>query len=74
MPKRGSVKDKLLEAALTHFKSEKLRSEANLNVYLVAPAGIGDHPDLVGDVIVLTKKIAESEECIRIVKRLQEKK
>ena len=54
----------LKKAALTHFRAEKQKAEANLEVYLKNPAGIGEHPDLVEEVIKLVKAIAEAQESI----------
>ena len=67
-------KNKKLKAALLYFQAEKARSEANLEVYLKSSAGVGEHPDFVAEVINLTKAIAESEECIRVLNNIQEKK
>ena len=55
----------LLEAALLHFRAQKARAEANLEVYLSKPTGIGEHSDLVEVVIKLTKQITEAEEAIK---------
>ena len=55
----------LTRAALAHFKAERERASANLNVYLKNPAGIGEHPDIVGEVIELIKKIVEADEAIK---------
>jgi len=55
----------LLEAALLHFRAQKARAEANLEVYLSKPTGIGEHSDLVEEVIKLTKQITEAEEAIK---------
>lgn len=59
----------LLEAALLHFKAQKARAEANLEVYLSKPSGIGDHSDLVEEVIKLTRAITEAEEAIKYLER-----
>ena len=55
----------LSRAALAHFKAEKERAMANLSIYLKNPAGIGEHPDIVGEVIELIKKIVEADEAIK---------
>ena len=64
----------LLEAALMHFKSEKSKAAANLEIYLRNPVAIGDHPDLVTEVINLVKSIAAADECIKVIKGTKEKK
>ena len=37
----------LISASLLHFKAVKARAEANLNIYLTAVVGVGEHADLV---------------------------
>ena len=59
----------LLGAALLHFKAVKARAEANLEVYLVGSVGVGEHPDLVNELIELTKIITEAEEAIKFLER-----
>jgi len=57
----------LLNAALLHFKAAKARAEANLDVYLSGSVGVGEHPDLVREVIELTKTITEADEAIKFL-------
>ena len=59
------MKKKLLEAALLHFKAVKSIAEANLEVYLQGSVGVGEHPDLVLEIIKLTKAITEADESIK---------
>jgi hypothetical protein len=63
------MREKLLEAAIMHFTAVKSRAEANLEVYLSASVGVGEHPDLVQEVIELTKVIAEAEEAINYLEK-----
>jgi hypothetical protein len=63
------IGDSLLEAALLHFKATKARAEANLEVYLSGSVGVGEHPDLVNELIELTKKITEADEAIKFLER-----
>lgn len=57
--------ESLIKAALLHFKAVKARAEANLEVYLTGFAGVGEHPDIVEEVVKLTKTIAEADEAIK---------
>jgi len=63
------IGNSLLEAALLHFKAAKARAEANLEVYLAGSVGVGEHPDLVNELIELTKKITEADEAIKFLER-----
>ncbi len=57
----------LLNASLLHFEAVKARAEANLEVYLTGYAGVGEHPDIVAEVIRLTQTIVEAEEAIKFL-------
>ena len=61
--------DALIKAALLHFEAVKARAEANLDVYLDRSTGVGEHPDLVEEVIKLTKTITEADEAIKYLER-----
>ena len=57
----------LLKAALLYFESEKAAAEVNLDIYLKNAVGVGEHPNIVKEVIELTKRIAEADECIKVL-------
>ena len=61
--------ESLVKAALLHFKAAKARAEANLEVYLTGFAGVGEHPDIVEEVVKLTKTITEADEAIKYLER-----
>lgn len=63
------IGNQLLEAALLHFRAMKAKAEANLEVYLNKPSGIGEHPDVVGEVVQLIKSITEAEEAIKFLEQ-----
>jgi uncharacterized protein (DUF342 family) len=63
------IGDSLLGSALLHFKAVKARAEANLEVYLTCSVGVGEHPDLVDEIVGLTKTITEAEEAIKFLER-----
>ena len=59
----------LIQAALLHFEAIKARADANLEVYLTRATGVGEHPDLVDEVVKLTKIITEADEAIKYLER-----
>ncbi len=61
--------ESLMNAAFLHFKAVKARAEANLEVYLKGYAGVGEHPDIVSEVIELTKQIVEADEAIKFLEQ-----
>ena len=63
------IGNQLLEAALLHFRAAKAAAEANLEVYLNNPRGIGEHPDIVKEIVELTKAITEADEAIKFLEQ-----
>lgn len=64
------MREQLLRAALAKFESEALTARANLEVYLTAPVGVGEHPNLVDEVAKQTAALCEAEENIRTLEGL----
>ena len=62
------MKEQILTASLLHFEAARAEAQTNLNIYLNSPAGVAEHPDVVKEVVELTKKLAEAEECIQVLK------
>ena len=60
--------NQLLKAALLHFEAVKAKSEVNLEIYLSNSVGVGEHPNLVDEIINLTKMITEADESIKYLK------
>ena len=59
----------LLRAALAQFDSQRQRALATLDIYLHKPTAIGDHPDLVSEIVTATKELAEAEEAMSALER-----
>lgn len=57
----------LYEATKAHFVAQKKKGMAQLTVYLTNPVGIGEHPDLVDEMVKLTRDIADAQGCIDIL-------
>lgn len=60
----------LLHALVKQYEGEIAVAEANVDIYLQAPVGIGEHPDIVESVHTQIQKIAEAEERLSVVLRL----
>ena len=60
---------KLLEAAEIHFTAELIKAETNLENYIQNSAAIGEHPDVVHEVITLIKMASEAEEALEYTKK-----
>ena len=67
------MKINLLEAVMKELEGEKARAEANLDVLISNPVGIGEHIDLVTEVKNLVGTITDAEDNLDVVSRkLQE--
>jgi hypothetical protein len=55
------MEGKLLQALLAHYNSKIQSAEANLLVYFRNPGGIGEHPDVVGEMKKLVDEISLSK-------------
>jgi len=63
------VNVKLLEAALSHYKSQRDEAVAVLDVYLTNPVGIGEHSNLVSEILKWTQALSEAEENLSTLHR-----
>ena len=66
------MRETLLEAALAKFRSDAMTARANLEVYLTAPVGVGEHSDLVDEVAKQAAILTEAEENVRTLENLLE--
>ena len=57
----------MLKAALSHFVAVRDRTVANLNNLLQNPTGVGEHVDLVGEVIGLVEELERANSCVALL-------
>ena len=55
------------KAAVQHFVAAKQESLAVLDMYFNNNTGIGDHPNILAEIVKQTKALAEAEECLVIL-------
>jgi hypothetical protein len=60
----------MLKAALSHFVAQRDRALTNLNNLLSNPSGVGEHTDLVGEVITLVEEIEKNSSCVTMLSNL----
>jgi len=60
----------MIEALKLKYQAQIASATANINVYMVNPAGIGEHPDLVEAVDSQIKLIAEAQDNIEVIDNL----
>jgi len=56
--------NKLLKAALSHYEAQRDEALAVLEVYFDNPVGIGEHSNLLKEILEWTHKLTEAEENI----------
>ena len=54
----------LYEALKAQFVAQKMKAQATLTVYLTNPVGIGEHPQIIDEMVEQTKSLAEAEDCL----------
>ena len=62
MENKMTSKNLVLNAVIAEARAKETKAIANLQNYMENPAGIGEHPDIVGEVSKLIKDIAEARE------------
>ncbi len=60
---------RMIDALKKMYEAEIAHAQANIKVYLENPAGIGEHPDLVGAVDDQIDKMAHAEDKLEILKK-----
>jgi hypothetical protein len=55
------------KAAVQHFAAAKSEAIAVLDMYCNNNTAIGDHPDILTEIVKQTKALAEAEECLVIL-------
>ena len=60
---------RMIDALKKMYEAEIAHAQANIQVYLQNPAGIGEHPDLVGAVDDQIDKMAHAEDKLEILKK-----
>ena len=56
------MREQLLKTALLQFQAAHAKAQSNLEIYLRSEAGIGEHPDVVAEIVTLVNAITEAEE------------
>jgi len=63
------MREKLLEAFVSHAKGHIDKHVANVEVYLANPVGIGEHSDIIEAIECEVKQIAEYDDMLEMVKK-----
>jgi hypothetical protein len=61
------MEQKLLNALVAHYNANLQRAEANLLNYFRNPTGIGEHPDVVGEMAKLIDEVAAARGSLQVL-------
>ena len=64
----GEMAKTLREALIIKYEGEIAEANANIQVYLANPVGIGEHPDIVAAIDTQIERMAHAEEKLLAVK------
>ena len=64
----GEMEKTLREALIIKYEGEIAEANANIQVYLANPVGIGEHPDIISAMDTQIEKMAHAEEKLLAVR------
>ena len=67
------LRQRLLDATITHVQGKIAYHKANVEVYLTNPAGIGEHPDIMEALLSEMKEIAEHQDILEVAQNIPRK-
>lgn len=63
------MNEKILQAAFSHYEAKRDEALAVLDVYMNNSVGVGEHSNLLEEILKWTQVLTESEENIETLKR-----
>lgn len=58
------MKNIVYTALKAQFEAQKQKALATISIYLTNPVGIGEHPQIIDEMVEQTKLLAEAIDCI----------
>lgn len=68
-----NLRERLIEATIAHIEGKIAYHKANVEVYLTNPAGIGEHPDIIGALLSEMKEIADYQDILEVAQNIPRK-
>ena len=65
----STTTNQLMRAVLARFEADRQDALATIELYLNASVGVGDHPDIVGELSSAATKLAGAEEAMETLNR-----
>ena len=63
------LREKILEALKKRYEGQIAESFATINIYLLHPVGIGEHPQHLDEIDKLLQKIVDAEEKLSLINK-----
>ena len=60
----------IIDALVARYQAKKLEALSNLNIYLTAAVGVGEHPNIVDECDKLIAKVSEANERIETLRTI----
>jgi hypothetical protein len=64
------MRDKIVEALRLKYQGQVAEAEANIHIYLINPAGIGEHSDIVAEVDKQIERAATAQEKLEFLENI----
>lgn len=64
-----SLSNQLMHATLARFEAERQEAIATIGLYLNASVGVGEHPNIISELVTATKRLADAEEALETLNR-----
>ena len=61
--------NQFMSATLARFDAKRQEALATIELYLTRPVGVGEHPDIVGEIAGAVARLAEADEAIGAINR-----
>jgi len=61
------MREMVIEALKAKYFGEMKEAEANIEIYLASPVGIGEHPEIIDAIDSQVAKLAEAQEKFKVL-------
>lgn len=62
-------KNIIYDALKSQFEAQRQKALATLTIYLTNPVGIGEHPQHIDEMMILSKSLAEADDVLTTLER-----
>lgn len=59
-----------LEALRAHYQAERLKAIATLEVYMSNSVGIGEHPQIIDEMLSLVQRVADADDGLEVLSKI----